>query len=107
MNKTMEAFMPGTPFGASKFPKAYQDYDIAGVKSARKETMQPKFSLKKRRATIDANSDRALAEYKQQQIYRNAHESKFRGRNRHNSLIRDFLMEPLATAAIVAEDSDT
>lgn len=33
MNKTMEAFMPGTPFGASKFPRAYQDYDVAGLKS--------------------------------------------------------------------------
>lgn len=68
--------------------------------------MPAKFSVKKRRATYDANSDRALAEYKQSQIYRNHHESKFRGRHRHNSLLRNFLMEPLATAAMVQEDSD-
>lgn len=68
--------------------------------------MPAKFSLKKRRATYDANSDRAIAEYKQSQIYRNVHENKFRGRHRHNSLVRDFLMEPLATANIVPENSD-
>jgi hypothetical protein len=109
MNKTMEAFLPGTPYGASKFPAAYQDYDVSGVKcgkGGRKETLPAKDSLQRRRATYDANSDRAIAEYKQQQAYLNVHESKFKGRQKHNSLLRDFLMEPLTTAALIPDDSD-
>lgn len=100
-SKTAEAFAPSTVFNASRFPDAYQ---VEGLAEGKVLPPPPKSSLRHRRMTYDAHSERTIRMFHKAQDFKITQERKFKSRNKPFDFNLSHLPAKMKTRSILEED---